>query len=119
MDYQNILYEKRGPIAYVTLNRPDKLNALSDDLQLEMRHALEDAGWEDEDIRVIVLKAAGRQCGPASGSVSQRQNFQRIGLVGCVLEQSEADHCPDSWFLHCRWPRDRDFLRSSHLLGRR
>ncbi len=60
MNYENIIYEKCGPIAYVTLNRPDKLNALSDDLQLEVRHALEDAGWEDEDIRVIVLKAAGR-----------------------------------------------------------
>ncbi len=60
MDYENIKYEKRGPIAYVTLNRPDKLNALSDDLQLEVRHALEDAGWKDENIRVIVLKAAGR-----------------------------------------------------------
>ena len=57
---ETILYEKRGPIAYVTLNRPDKLNALSDDLQLEVREALEDAGWDDEDIRVIVLKAAGR-----------------------------------------------------------
>jgi enoyl-CoA hydratase len=60
MDYKNIKYEKRGPIAYVTLNRPDKLNALSNDLQLEMRHALENAGWEDQEIRVIVLKAAGR-----------------------------------------------------------
>jgi enoyl-CoA hydratase len=29
-------------------------------LQLEVRHALEDAGWEDDTIRVIVLKAAGR-----------------------------------------------------------
>jgi len=60
MDYKSIIYEKQGPIAYVTLNRPDKLNALSDDLQLEVRHALEDAGWEDDTIRVIVLKAEGR-----------------------------------------------------------
>ena len=60
MSYENIVYEKRGPIAYVTLNRPDKLNALSEDLQLEVRGALEDAGWQDQDIRVIVLKAAGR-----------------------------------------------------------
>jgi enoyl-CoA hydratase/carnithine racemase len=60
MDYETIIYEKRGPIATVTLNRPDKLNALSEDLQLEMRHALEDAGWADDAIRVIVLKAAGR-----------------------------------------------------------
>lgn len=60
MSYENILYETRGPVAYITLNRPDKLNALSDDLQLEVRDALEKAGWEDEAIRVIVLKAAGR-----------------------------------------------------------
>ena len=57
---ETILYEKNGPIAYVTLNRPEKLNALSDDLQLEVRQVLEDAGWGDDEIRVIVLKAAGR-----------------------------------------------------------
>ncbi len=57
---ENILYEKKGPVAYVTLNRPDKLNALSVDLQYEVREALEDAGWVDDSIRVIVLKAAGR-----------------------------------------------------------
>ncbi len=60
MSYENIIYEKRGPIATVTMNRPDKLNALSDDLQSEVRQALEDAGWGDDEIRVIVLKAAGR-----------------------------------------------------------
>ena len=48
MDYENILYEKQAPIAYVTLNRPEKLNALSQDLQLEVRDALEDAGWGDD-----------------------------------------------------------------------
>ena len=60
MPYETITYEKNGPVATVTLNRPDKLNALSDELQLEVRSALEDAGWEDDAIRVIVLKAAGR-----------------------------------------------------------
>ena len=60
MEFENISYEKRGPIATITLNRPDKLNALSDDLQREVRAALTDAGWYDEEIRVVVLKAAGR-----------------------------------------------------------
>ena len=58
--YESITYEKDAPIATITLNRPDKLNALSDGLQLEVRDALEDAGWEDDSIRVIVLKSAGR-----------------------------------------------------------
>ncbi|MGI9477871.1 MAG: enoyl-CoA hydratase/isomerase family protein [Hyphomicrobiaceae bacterium] len=79
----NILYEKRGPIAYVTLNRPEKLNALSDDIQLEVREALEDAGWGDNAIRVIVLKAAGRafsagfdiSTGQTRNAVDQREIF--------------------------------------------
>ena len=58
--YENIIYEKKPPIACVTLNRPEKLNALSQDLQLEVRDALEDAGWNDDGIRVIVMKGAGR-----------------------------------------------------------
>lgn len=60
MDYETIIYEKQAPIAYVTLNRPEKLNALSEQLQLEVRDAMEDAGWHDDSIRVIVLKANGR-----------------------------------------------------------
>ena len=83
MQYENIEYEKRGAKAYVTLNRPDKLNALSPDLQLEVRNALEDAGWEDDDIRVIVLKAAGRAfsagfditTSPRANAVERRAKF--------------------------------------------
>ena len=77
MSYETIIYEKRGPVAYVTLNRPDKLNALSDDLQLEVRHALEDAGWEDEEIRVIVLKAAGRAFS-AGFDITAGQNINAV-----------------------------------------
>jgi enoyl-CoA hydratase len=58
--YENIIYEKIPPIAYVTLNRPEKLNSLSADLQMEVKDALEDAGWQDDEIRVIVIKGAGR-----------------------------------------------------------
>ena len=60
MPYNTIIYEKDAPIATITLNRPDKLNALSEELQSEVREAMEDAGWKDDAIRVIVLKAAGR-----------------------------------------------------------
>ena len=60
MPFETIVYDKEPPIAFVTLNRPDKLNALSPTLQLEVREALYDAGFDDDSIRVIVLKAAGR-----------------------------------------------------------
>jgi len=58
--YQTIIYEKKPPIAYVTLNRPEKLNAISEQMRLELRDALGNAGWDDKDIRVIVIKGAGR-----------------------------------------------------------
>ena len=57
--YDNIIYLKKPPIAYITLNRPEKVNFLSEDLQMEVRDALGGAGWEDDEIRVIVIKGAG------------------------------------------------------------
>ena len=59
MTYENILFETDGRLAYITLNRPEKLNALSNDLRGEMFHAMKEAE-ANRDIGVIVLKAAGR-----------------------------------------------------------
>ena len=58
-DYSDILYETDGPVAYLTLNRPEKLNALSNTLRGEMVHALKEAE-SDPAVHVIVLRAAGR-----------------------------------------------------------
>jgi enoyl-CoA hydratase len=70
MDYENILYEKDGRIARVTLNRPDALNALSVGHQEDIVSAMKDAG-EDDDIRVVILKAAGRAFS-AGGDIQRR-----------------------------------------------
>jgi enoyl-CoA hydratase len=59
MDYRNILYTRKGRIATVTLNRPEKLNALSNELLAEYQAALKEAE-QDRDIRVVILKGAGR-----------------------------------------------------------
>ena len=39
--YQHILYETEGPVATITMNRPDQLNALTGLMQAEIRHALD------------------------------------------------------------------------------
>lgn len=59
MSYENILYESDGRLAFITLNRPEKLNALSNDLRGELFHALKEAE-ADRAVGVIVLRANGR-----------------------------------------------------------
>jgi len=59
MTYENILYETDGRLAFITLNRPEKLNALSNDLRGELFHALKEAE-ADRSVGVIVLRASGR-----------------------------------------------------------
>ena len=52
-DYNDILYETDGRLAYVTLNRPEKLNALSNNLRAEVMDAMKEAE-HDDDIGVII-----------------------------------------------------------------
>ena len=59
MAYETILYEKSKRIARITLNRPEKLNALSVQLRHEIVAALRDAE-QDGEINVVILKGAGR-----------------------------------------------------------
>lgn len=59
MAYEAILYRKANEIARITLNRPEKLNALSLKLRQEIVDAVTDSEL-DEDIRVIIIKGAGR-----------------------------------------------------------
>ena len=54
-----VLYEKTGRIARITLNRPDKLNAINDVLPRALRDAVGEAN-RDDAVHVIVLSGAGR-----------------------------------------------------------
>ena len=54
-----VQYERRGPIAVLTLNRPDKLNAINAAMIDELGRAL-DAAEADDAVRVIVVAGAGK-----------------------------------------------------------
>jgi enoyl-CoA hydratase len=54
-----VLSDRRGPVLWLTLNRPEKLNALSYALVRELRAALRAAGADDE-VKVVVVTGAGR-----------------------------------------------------------
>ena len=57
--YETLLYEVDDQIATITLNRPERLNALNGTLLREMREATE-AAAADTDVRVVILTGAGR-----------------------------------------------------------
>lgn len=54
-----VLFEKHGPVAIVTLNRPERLNAISETLLDDLHAALLKAQL-DESIKTIVLAGAGQ-----------------------------------------------------------
>src|SRR6478735_4213103 len=54
-----VLYETNGPIATITLNRPDKLNALNTEVVLELDKRITQAG-ADDSIKVVLIAANGR-----------------------------------------------------------
>ena len=58
MGYKYIIYEEKDSIGTLTLNRPDKRNALGREAEEEIIACLEDAGQRGE-AKVIILKAAG------------------------------------------------------------
>lgn len=59
MNFEQIIYDKNGPVLTVTLNRPDKLNAYTGQMQAEIISAL-DAADADDEIRAIIFTGAGR-----------------------------------------------------------
>ncbi len=58
MSYQDLIYAVDEGIATVTLNRPDRMNALNRNLEAEMHRAFDQAD-EDRSVRVIILTGAG------------------------------------------------------------
>ena len=59
MNFEQILYEKDGPILTITLNRPDKLNAFTGQMMQEIIKAM-DAADADDEVRAIIFTGAGR-----------------------------------------------------------
>ncbi len=59
MSYETILYEQDGGVLTITMNRPDRLNALTITMLHELDDAFKQAG-EDPAVRAVVLAGAGR-----------------------------------------------------------
>ena len=80
--FETVRYEKKGPLAYITLNRPEKLNAASDQLVEEVNDALFEFD-ADPELRVAIISGAGRAfCSGADVRQRQlrtREELRRLG----------------------------------------
>ena len=110
-----VLYEKKGPVAYITLNNPEKANILDRPTADELSEVWKET-WEDMDVRVAILTAVGQRhfCAghnlavrpditveererarmeaifwPLAGSVNGAARFGADGRLG--------DHYPQIW----------------------
>ncbi|MGB5942292.1 MAG: enoyl-CoA hydratase-related protein [Leeuwenhoekiella sp.] len=74
MKYENILLETKDDIAYITINRPKKLNALNRETIQELHDAFAEADAEP-DTGVIILTGSGEKAFVAGADISEFSDF--------------------------------------------
>lgn len=74
MEFSNILYRNENKIAYITINRPDKLNALNKVTIEELNKALETAN-QDSSVRVVIITGSGEKAFVAGADISEFASF--------------------------------------------
>jgi len=79
-DYATILYDTADHAAWITLNRPEVLNAQSDELRAEVTQALERASLDD-DVHVVVITGAGEKSFSAGADISQFPERYPVDVV--------------------------------------
>jgi enoyl-CoA hydratase/carnithine racemase len=82
--YQEIIYEVQDPVATITINRPERLNALTARTQVELKHAMI-AAERDERVVGIILTGAGRAFSAGADMRSLAEIAERRGI-----EQDES-----------------------------
>lgn len=77
MAFRNLLTEDRGAVRILTLNRPDKLNALNRETLGELHQAFDQAA-ADAGVRVIVLTGAGPKAFVAGADISEMNSLTPV-----------------------------------------
>src|SRR5438094_6380152 len=78
MAYKNLIVEKRGAVAIVTVNRPGKLNALNIETRGEILAAFEELAHDDE-VRVVVITGAGDKAFVAGADINEFAGTTAVG----------------------------------------
>ena len=88
-----VLYEKKGNIAYITVNRPEALNAISSEVLRELAKAWTNVR-DDSDVRVAIVTGAGDRAFSAGADLKEIAKWQ---MQPEEEKQSFADNWPDAY----------------------
>ncbi len=88
MPYENILFVVKNKIAYLTLNRPDKLNALNWKTMQELQHALASVK-EDSSVGGVILTGAGEKAFAAGADISELAQQTPVSAKEFSLQSQE------------------------------
>ncbi len=74
MNYQQLLVETNNNVLYITINRPQKLNALNKEVLAELSVAVANA-QKDQEVKAILITGAGEKAFVAGADISEFQNY--------------------------------------------
>ena len=77
MEYTNLLLEKNGAVAVLTINRPKALNALNSDTLSELSTVLDELG-RDSSVKAVILTGSGEKAFVAGADISQMKDLNAL-----------------------------------------
>jgi len=95
VDYKHLVVEREGPVAVLTVSRPEALNALNSRVLEELAHFV-DAAAADKGLRVVILTGAGPKAFIAGADIGEMagltpvQNRHFAGLGAGMLRKMET-----------------------------
>ncbi|TYO96169.1 enoyl-CoA hydratase-related protein [Desulfallas thermosapovorans] len=90
MEYQNLLVEKDGHIAIVTLNRPEVRNALDPKTWAEIRQAARQCRF-DKDVRVIIITGAGGKAFASGADIRTLKERDTLEVLTSEAQETLLD----------------------------
>ena len=97
-----VLYEKKGRVAYIILNRPDRLNAINDEMPPEIERAVQRAD-SDPNVHVMILEGAGK----AFCSGYDLSEYGEQNSASSVIQDMPWDPIQDYQFM---WRNTQHFM---------
>jgi len=77
VEYTNLILERNGAVAVLTINRPKALNALNSDTLSELSTVLDELG-RDSSVKVVILTGSGEKAFVAGADISQMKDFNSL-----------------------------------------